>query len=148
MGIIMQEINPLRITEFAAELSTRYLIVIFMNEIPVIQFETQAGYKDIEAPQVAATGSVRAAFKGKVMELKWVLSYDKQNSTGLKLQLIIFDLNKPSLDLLSSNGRTKLSTHKEDIIEFPVFLKNASKVAEQIAITFLEKLKGENNAKS
>jgi hypothetical protein len=144
----MQEINPLRITEFTAQLSTKYLIIIFMNEIPVIQFETQAGKQNIEQPKIAAEGSVRSAFKGKVMEMKWILTYDAKASTGIKIQLIIFDVDKPGLDLLSADGRTKINSTDTDIIEFPVFLKNADKVAEQIAVEFLKRLKGEGNAKS
>lgn len=145
-----QETNRLRITKFTAELSSKYLIIIFMNEVPVIEFQTQAGVPVPNQPDILATGSVRSAYKGKVMEMKWVLYKDITGPTGLKLSLVIFDVEESTVTIYSAEGGGKvLRNHKkENILEFPIHITKANTIAEQIAATFIKKLKGEENANS
>lgn len=136
------DINKLHITQFTAEFSSQYLIIIYMNEIPVLQFETQGGITLMEHPDILATGSVTAAYEGKVLTMKWTLNY-ANNPFGIELQLLVFDTNKPAAAIIGTNGQPIVK--KDQIHSFPVDLNSSPQsLATDIATYFIEKLRGDD----
>lgn len=139
-------ISKLHITQFTAEFSSKYLIIIYMNNIPVLNFETKGGVTLPDYPDILSTGAITAAYEGKVLTMTWTLNY-ANNPYGLELQMLIFDTDKPAAAIIGTNGKP-LKSGKGKIHTFPVNLNSGDRLAEDIATYFIQRLKGEADEES
>lgn len=134
------EINKLHVVQFTAEFSSQYLIILYMNEMAVLSFEVKGGQVELEHPDILSSGSVVAAYQGKVLSMLWTLNY-ADNPYGLEVQLIVFNADKPAAAIVGSNGRPL--AEKEKVHSFPVNFNSAKQLATDIATYFIQNLKGE-----
>lgn len=140
-----EDINKLQVVQFSAELSSKYLIILYMNKINVLTFETQGGITLSEYPNILATGSVNAALEGRLFCMKWTLEYTNnlyEYPYGLELKLLIFNLDRPPAAILGSNGQ-KIRGGRDLVHSFSVNLHGADRLAKDIATYFIQILKGE-----
>jgi hypothetical protein len=132
------EISPKQkqLTYWSAQFNQQLLIIIFMNEVPVINFNFQTLNPKAEMP---ADGEITLLFEGKVNIIKWVIYPDQQWST-FTLDMMVFNPENPPAVILGTNGRQLGQGYSDIRRKIPVILtpKDAENMAKEVGLWIFE----------